>query len=151
MPHGHGCHVDALKTRVSETRFTKSETESKNLIFKCGQKLHMGWSCLFPIRFGHVPSCFVWSSLLGFKEYLTDSSLNNSHRTSLNSHRTSLNSHTTLINSHTHSAAKHCSSLNSHTSTTFIVVSLSHSPSHSHTISTVHLHILMSGKGLLTL
>ena len=48
-------------------------------------------------------------------------------------------------------AAKHCSFLKSHTSPTFIVVSLSHSPSHSHTISTVHLHILMSGKGLLTL
>ena len=37
-----------------------------------------------------------------------------------------------LINSHTYSAAKHCSS-------------------HSHTILAVHLHILMSGKGLLTL
>ena len=37
-----------------------------------------------------------------------------------------------LINSHTYSAAKYCSS-------------------HSHTILAVHLHILMSGKGLLTL
>ena len=44
-------------------------------------------------------------------------------------------------------AAKHCSSLKSYTSPTFIVVSLSHS----HTISTVHLHILMSGKDLFTL
>ena len=37
-----------------------------------------------------------------------------------------------LINSHTYLAAKHCSS-------------------HSHTISAVHLHNIMSGKGLLTL
>ena len=37
-----------------------------------------------------------------------------------------------LINSHTYLAAKHCSS-------------------HSHTISAVHLHIIMSSKGLLTL
>ena len=37
-----------------------------------------------------------------------------------------------LINSHTYLATKHCSS-------------------HSHTISAAHLHIIMSGKGLLTL
>ena len=37
-----------------------------------------------------------------------------------------------LINSHMYLAAKHCSS-------------------HSHTISAVHLHVIMLGKGLLTL
>ena len=83
---------------------------------------------------------------LSHLQQLESQNLNNSHTFSNLNHRTSttlteplsttLTEPHTLINSHTYSAAKHCSS---------------HSPSHSHTISAVHLHILMSSNGLLTL
>ena len=55
-----------------------------------------------------------------------------SHLQQLQSHNLSQQLSQKLINSHTYLAAKHCSS-------------------HSHTISVVHLHIIMSGNGLLTL
>ena len=74
---------------------------------------------------------FDWTQRSHLQQ-LQSQNLNYSHTFSNFNHRTSQQLSQKLINSHTYLAAKHCSS-------------------HSHTISAVHLHIIMSGKGLLTL
>ena len=123
----------------------KVKPSLRNSIFKCGQ-LGLVMSVFPSVWPGHVKICLVKFCLVwvcrNLQEYF-DHLL--SQQLSYYSHRTSYNSHKLSY------AVKHCSSLNSHTSPKFIVVTLSHSPSHSHTISAVHLHILMSGKGLITL
>ena len=149
----------ALKIESLRLSLLKVKPSLRDSIFKASHvwALVMSWSC--------PCFCLFWV----FREYLTSNkklshnltqlseniltashnseniltASHNSHTFSNLYHRTSttlteplsttlIERHTTLINSHTYSEAKHCSS-------------------HSHTISAVHLLILMSGKGLLTL
>ena len=110
--------------------------------------LVMSMFCLFYVCIQRMTSNKKLSHLTQLSDVLENilTTSHNSHTFSNLNHKTSttlteplsttLTKPHTLINSHTYSAAKHCSS---------------HSPSHSHTISAVHLHILMSSKGLLTL